>query len=188
MNGRSPDEYIADPELAELGARRIQYSERSMPLLNALARRFAVERPFDGMLVAACLHVTAETAVLARVLRVGGARVALAASNPLSTQDDIAAALATGDGVAVYARAGVDRRTYYEHIKMALGADGPDLVIDDGGDLVNTLHELLSPGGTIPPGPPLRTGGLPVPPFPPGPGTRGLDVPVPAKGCPALHG
>ena len=143
MNGGSPRHYPADAELAESGARRISYSERSMPLLQALAHRFGVERPFDGMTVAACLHVTAETAVLARVLVAGGARVALAASNPLSTQDDIAAALAATGGVAVFARAGVDRRTYYEHIALALGTDGapgPDLVIDDGGDLVNTLH------------------------------------------------
>ena len=143
MNGGSPRHYPADAELAESGARRISYSERSMPLLQALAHRFGVERPFDGMTVAACLHVTAETAVLARVLVVGGARVALAASNPLSTQDDIAAALAATGDVAVFARAGVDRRTYYEHIALALGTDGapgPDLVIDDGGDLVNTLH------------------------------------------------
>ena len=140
MNGGPPDEYIADPELAEAGARRIQDSQRAMPLLEALARRFSAERPFDGMLVAACLHVTAETAVLARVLRAGGASVALAASNPLSTQDDIAAALAVRDGVAVFARAGVNRRTYYEHIALALGSEGSDLVIDDGGDLVNTLH------------------------------------------------
>lgn len=140
MNGASPDGYIADSELAGVGERRIQYSERSMPMLRALARRFAAERPFDGMTVAACLHVTAETAVLARVLRAGGASVSLAASNPLSTQDDIAAALAVRDGVAVFARAGVDRHTYYEHIALALGAAGPDLVIDDGGDLVNTLH------------------------------------------------
>jgi len=143
MNGGSPRHYPADAELAESGARRISYSERSMPLLQALAHRFGVERPFDGMTVAACLHVTAETAVLARVLVAGGARVALAASNPLSTQDDIAAALAATGDVAVFARAGVDRRTYYEHIALALGTDGapgPDLVIDDGGDLVNTLH------------------------------------------------
>jgi len=145
MNGgrSSPDEYIADPGLAEVGDRRIRYSERSMPLLTALSRRFSADRPFDGMKVAACLHVTAETAVFARLLRAGGAQVALAASNPLSTQDDIAAALAATDGVAVFARAGVDRRTYYEHIALALGADGahgPDLVIDDGGDLMNTLH------------------------------------------------
>jgi adenosylhomocysteinase len=140
MSSGSPGEYIADPELAGVGERRIQYSQRSMPLLRALARRFSVERPFDGMIVAACLHVTAETAVLAGVLQAGGARVALAASNPLSTQDDIAAALAVHNGVAVFARAGVDRYTYYEHIALALGVDGPDLVIDDGGDLVNTLH------------------------------------------------
>jgi len=111
-----------------------------MPLLNVLATRFGADQPFAGMSVTACLHVTAETAVFARVLRAGGAHVALAASNPLSTQDDIAAALAVHDGVAVFARAGVDRETYYEHIALALGDDGPDLVIDDGGDLMNILH------------------------------------------------
>jgi len=143
MTGGPPRPYSADAELAESGARRISYSQRSMPLLEALAARFREQRPFDGMTVAACLHVTAETAVLARTLQAGGAQVALAASNPLSTQDDIAAALAASDGVAVFARAGVDRRTYYEHIALALGADGtpgPDLVIDDGGDLMNILH------------------------------------------------
>ena len=106
------------------------------------------------MTIAACLHVTAETAVLVRALRSGGALVRLAASNPLSTQDDIAAALAAGDGVEVFARAGVDRDTYYEHIALALGADGagragdadgPDLVLDDGGDLVSTLHTRARP-------------------------------------------
>src|SRR5580704_9249300 len=143
MTGGPPRPYSADAELAESGARRISYSQRSMPLLESLAARFRADRPFDGMTVAACLHVTAETAVLARTLRAGGAQVALAASNPLSTQDDIAAALAAGDGVAVFARAGVDRRTYYEHIALALGAagaTGPDLVIDDGGDLMTILH------------------------------------------------
>jgi adenosylhomocysteinase len=129
----------AEHALAGEGLRKIHYSERIMPTLAALASRFAAERPFDGMTVAACLHVTAETAVLARVLRAGGAQVALAASNPLSTQDDIAAALAAYDGVQVHAKAGVDRESYYEHIASAVGA-GPDLVIDDGGDLVNTLH------------------------------------------------
>jgi len=143
MTGGPPRPYSADAELAESGARRINYSQRSMPLLEALAARFREQRPFDGMTIAACLHVTAETAVLARTLRAGGAQVTLAASNPLSTQDDIAAALAASDGVAVFARAGVDRRAYYEHIALALGADGtpgPDLVIDDGGDLMNILH------------------------------------------------
>jgi adenosylhomocysteinase len=149
--------YRSVPGLAELGDGRISYAERSMPLLAALASRFAAERPFDGMVIAACLHVTAETAVLVRALRSGGALVRLAASNPLSTQDDIAAALAARDGVEVFARAGVDRDTYYEHIALALGAgaangpggvgdvDGPDLILDDGGDLVSTLHTRARP-------------------------------------------
>ncbi len=120
-----------------------------MPLLAALHDRFAAERPFAGLTVAACLHVTAETAVFVRALRAGGASVRLAASNPLSTQDDIAAALARA-GVEVFAQAGVDRDTYYEHIALALGADsgwecGPDLVLDDGGDLVSTLHTMAPP-------------------------------------------
>jgi adenosylhomocysteinase len=110
-----------------------------MPLLAGLMRRFSSQRPFDGLGIAACLHVTAETAMLMRLLRAGGAAVRLAASNPLSTQDDIAAALAVRYGITVYARAGVDRDGYYRHIAQALGC-APDLVIDDGGDLVNTLH------------------------------------------------
>jgi len=109
-----------------------------MPLMSGLLHRFTGERPFEGLRIAACLHVTAETAVLVRLLRAGGASVSLAASNPLSTQDDIAAALAEPD-IAVFARAGVDRPGYYRHITQALG-DGADLVVDDGGDLVNTLH------------------------------------------------
>ncbi len=117
-----------------------------MPLLAGLMQRFSTERPFEGLSIAACLHITAETAMLVRLLRAGGATVSLAASNPLSTQDDIAAALAVRYGIAVFARAGVDRRGYYRHIEAALtGArtvtsSGPDLIIDDGGDLVNTLH------------------------------------------------
>ena len=133
-------EHIADPGLAEPGDRRINYAARAMPLLASLAKRFEVERPFGGMAIAACLHVTAETAVFVRALQAGGASVSLAASNPLSTQDDVAAALAVIDGMGVYARAGVDRRAYYQHIALALGREGPDLVIDDGGDLIQTLH------------------------------------------------
>ncbi|MGH3279360.1 MAG: adenosylhomocysteinase, partial [Trebonia sp.] len=134
--------YRSVPGLAELGAGRISYSERMMPLLAAICSRFGSEKPFDGLFVAACLHVTAETAVFIRALRAGGARVALAASNPLSTQDDIAEALSADEGVAVFAKAGVDRDTYYRHIEQALDAcpSGPDLVIDDGGDLVTNLH------------------------------------------------
>jgi adenosylhomocysteinase len=151
MNTDAARRYRSVPGLAELGDGRISYAERSMPLLSALAARFRAERPFDGLVIAACLHVTAETAVLVRALRSGGALVRLAASNPLSTQDDIAAALAAGDGVEVFARAGVDRDTYYEHIALALGvggagdANGPDLVLDDGGDLVSTLHTRALP-------------------------------------------
>jgi adenosylhomocysteinase len=118
-----------------------------MPVLGMLRDSFEREQPFAGLAVAACLHVTAETAVLVSLLTAGGARLHLAASNPLSTQDDIAAALAVRPGVTVHARSGVDRRTYYEHIHRALDA-APRLVIDDGCDLVNTLHaerpELLA--------------------------------------------
>ena len=134
------DGSLAGDVLAGEGLRKIHYSERIMPTLAALASRFASERPFDGMTIAACLHVTAETAVLARVLRAGGARVSLAASNPLSTQDDIAAALSSCDGVSVHAAAGEGRETYYSHIARIAGS-GPDLVIDDGGDLVSTIHK-----------------------------------------------
>ncbi|HEY2579723.1 MAG TPA: adenosylhomocysteinase [Streptosporangiaceae bacterium] len=148
-----PPSDIADPALAAAGNARIGWARRAMPVLGLIGERFAAERPLRGLTIAACLHVTAETAVLIRTLRSGGARILLAASNPLSTQDDTAAALVHGDGegadsgVSVFARAGVDRETYYAHIASAL-EPGPDLVIDDGGDLVNTLHtgrpELLA--------------------------------------------
>jgi adenosylhomocysteinase len=116
------------------------WAERAMPVLGMLRADFAARQPFAGLTVACCLHVTAETAVLIRTLTAGGARVHLAASNPLSTQDDIAAALAAEPGVTVQARSGVDRATYYEHIHRVLDGE-PDLVMDDGCDLVNTLHE-----------------------------------------------
>jgi adenosylhomocysteinase len=111
-----------------------------MPVLGQLRAAFAASQPFAGLTIAACLHVTAETAVLVRMLTVGGGRVHLAASNPLSTQDDIAAALATEPGVTVHARAGVGRDGYYAHIHQALDSR-PGLLLDDGGDLVNALHE-----------------------------------------------
>jgi adenosylhomocysteinase len=111
-----------------------------MPVLGMLRADFVAEQPFAGLKIACCLHVTAETAVLIRALTAGGAEVYLAASNPLSTQDDVAAALASEPGVTVQARSGVDRAAYYEHIHAVLDCQ-PDLVMDDGGDLVNTLHE-----------------------------------------------
>jgi adenosylhomocysteinase len=138
---------IADPGLSEPGRARIEWAQRGMPVLRLLTARFGQARPFAGLTVAACLHVTAETAGLVTVLRAGGARVFLAASNPLSTQDDVAAALAASGAATVFARAGVDPASYGEHIHRALDSR-PDLVVDDGGDLVNTLHaqrpELLA--------------------------------------------
>ena len=128
---------IADEGLAEAGRARIGWAERGMPVLRLLTERYAGERPFAGLTVAACLHVTPETAGLVGALRAGGARVFLAASNPLSTQDDVAAALADA-GTFVFARAGVDAVTYGEYIHRALDSC-PDLVVDDGGDLVDTL-------------------------------------------------
>jgi adenosylhomocysteinase len=135
-----PASDIADPGLALAGQPGIAWAERAMPVLGMLRVSFAGRLPFAGLRIAACLHVTAETAALVRVLTAGGAQIYLAASNPLSTQDDIAAALAAEPGVRVQARSGVDRGTYYEHIHRVLDC-GPDLVLDDGCDLVNTLHD-----------------------------------------------
>ena len=132
-----PPSDIADPGLAEAGRARIGWAQRGMPVLRLITERYAGEQPFAGLTVAACLHVTAETAGLVGALRAGGARVFLAASNPLSTQDDVAAALADA-GTFVFARAGVDAISYAAHIHRVLDP-GPDLVVDDGGDLVDTL-------------------------------------------------
>jgi adenosylhomocysteinase len=129
---------VADPALADQGARRIAWAERAMPVLGLLRERFALERPFDGLVVAACMHVTTETAALVRALAAGGAQVHLAASNPLSTQDDVAAALAA-EGVGVFARHGVDRQGYGGHLRAVLDAR-PAVVLDDGCDLVDLLH------------------------------------------------
>jgi adenosylhomocysteinase len=130
---------IADPGLAAQGMASIRWAGRAMPVLGLIRAAFAEQQPFAGLAVAACLHVTAETAGLVSLLTAGGGRVHLAASNPLSTQDDIAAALASLPSVSVFARSGVHRSDYYEHIHRALDC-APDLVIDDGCDLVNTLH------------------------------------------------
>ena len=130
---------VADPELAGSGSERMDWAARGMPVLAQIGERFHASRPLEGLAVAACLHVTAETGNLLRVLRAGGASVALAASNPLSTQDDTAAALVE-DGIAVFARRGVDRPAYYAHIAAALDVARPDLVLDDGCDLITTLH------------------------------------------------
>jgi adenosylhomocysteinase len=134
-----PKHDVADLALADQGVKRIEWAERAMPVLRQIRDRFAAERPFEGVRVAACMHVTTETANLARALQAGGAEVHLCASNPLSTQDDTAAALVAHYGISVYARNGVDRDGYYAHINAALDCQ-PHLVMDDGCDLVNTLH------------------------------------------------
>jgi adenosylhomocysteinase len=144
---------VKDLGLARAGARRIRWAAREMPVLAAIRERFAEERPLAGLRIGACLHVTAETANLAITLRDGGAIVALCASNPLSTQDDVAASLVADEGIATFAKKGEDRDTYYAHINAVL-ATRPQLTMDDGADLVTELHtkraELLPEvkGGT----------------------------------------
>ncbi|CAO5242954.1 adenosylhomocysteinase [Frankia sp. AgKG'84/4] len=134
-----PRHDIADLSLAAQGRARIEWADRAMPVLRQIRERFAVERPFVGVRVAACMHVTTESANLMRALAAGGAEVTLCASNPLSTQDDTAAALVVDYGVATFARNGVGRDDYYAHIDAALDA-APHYVFDDGCDLVNILH------------------------------------------------
>jgi adenosylhomocysteinase len=134
-----PKHDVADLALADAGKLRVEWAERTMPVLGQIRERFAAERPLDGIRIAACMHVTTETANLARTLQAGGAEFHLCASNPLSTQDDTAAALVSHYGIPVYARNGVDRDGYYAHINAALDC-APHLVMDDGCDLVNTLH------------------------------------------------
>ena len=130
---------IKDLSLAEQGRFRMQWAAREMPVLNLLEERFAKSRPLDGLRVAACLHVTAETGNLMRVLQTGGADVVLAASNPLSTQDDVAAALVSYYEMPVYAIKGEDNDTYYKHLDAALDHK-PHMTMDDGCDLLATLH------------------------------------------------
>ena len=144
---------IKDIGLADEGKKRIDWAERDMPALRAVRDQFAKGKPFEGKLVAACMHVTAETANLMRTLKAGGARVALCASNPLSTQDDVAASLVKHDGIPVFAIKGEDRDTFFKHLEAVI-ALSPDLTMDDGADLVSTIHqshtELLTTikGGT----------------------------------------
>jgi len=128
---------IADPSLAEDGALRIEWARGRMPVLASIRDRFLEEQPLEGLTVAACLHVTTETANLMTTLRDGGANVMLCASNPLSTQDDVAAAL-VADGIPVFAIRGEDNDSYYSHLRAVLDA-GPDVTMDDGADLVTML-------------------------------------------------
>ncbi len=131
---------IKAPELRKKGKLRIEWASDNMPVLNLIRKRFQKEKPLSGVKVAACLHVTTETGVLMLTLKAAGAKIALCASNPLSTQDDVAASLVKDYGVPVFAIKGENNKTYYEHIKAALDTR-PDITMDDGADLVSTIHK-----------------------------------------------
>lgn len=136
-----PTDYdIKDLNLAPAGRLRIEWAEREMPVLRLIRERFAAEKPLKGVRLSACLHITTETANLARTLQAGGAEVVLTASNPLSTQDDVAAALVSYYEIPVFAIKGEDTETYYKHIHAALDHK-PHITMDDGADLVSTLHK-----------------------------------------------
>ncbi|MGC8539839.1 MAG: adenosylhomocysteinase [Phycisphaerae bacterium] len=130
---------VKDLSLAAEGKKRIEWADKDMPVLAMVRERFAKEKPLAGYRMAACLHVTTETANLARTLQAGGAKLALCASNPLSTQDDNAASLVKDFGISVYAIKGEDRETYYRHMNIALDIK-PNITMDDGADLVSLLH------------------------------------------------
>ncbi len=130
---------IKTTELASVGKQRIDWANRFMPVLDSIRARFENERPLEGLRVAACLHVTTETANLMKTLKAGGAETVLCASNPLSTQDDVAASLVVDEGIGVFAINGEDTETYYKHIDATLDLQ-PTITMDDGADLVSRLH------------------------------------------------
>jgi adenosylhomocysteinase len=130
---------IKDIGLAEKGKDKIEWAEKQMPVLSSIGKRFSKEKPLQGIRISACLHVTTETANLARTLKEGGAEVYLCASNPLSTQDDVAASLVKDFGIPVFAVKGEDKDTYYQHIEKVLNCK-PSITMDDGADLVSTIH------------------------------------------------
>jgi len=132
---------VKDLKLADMGRRRTEWAEQFMPVLRQIRERFAAERPLEGRRLSACLHVTTETANLAVTLKAGGADVALCASNPLSTQDDVSAHLVRDHGIKVFAIKGEDKDTYYEHLRAVL-AHRPDITMDDGADVVGALHMI----------------------------------------------
>ena len=130
---------VKEIKLAKEGLLRIEWANQNMPVLNNIRKRFAEETPLKGIRLAACLHVTTETASLMQTLKAGGAKIALCASNPLSTQDDVAASLVKNDKISVFAIKGEDNETYYKHINSALDIK-PQYTMDDGADLVSTIH------------------------------------------------
>ncbi|MCK5596112.1 MAG: adenosylhomocysteinase, partial [Candidatus Eisenbacteria sp.] len=131
---------IKDETLAPRGRDRTEWAAQTMPVLASIGERFARERPLSGLTIGACLHVTTETANLMIALKAGGASVSLCASNPLSTQDDVAAHLAVDHGVSMFAVRGEDNERYYDHIRTILD-EGPSITLDDGADLVSTIHK-----------------------------------------------
>ncbi len=135
-----PAHDVADSSLRAEGVRRIEWAEREMPVLRLIRERFEREKPLAGLRIGACLHVTTETANLMRTLAAGGASVALCASNPLSTQDDVAAALVAEYGIPTFARHGADRDTYYRHL-AGVADTHPQITMDDGCDLVTLIHQ-----------------------------------------------
>src|SRR5215813_13704157 len=135
-----PDCDIKDIGLAEAGRKRIEWAEREMPVLRMIRERFEKERPLEGKKMVACCHITTETANLARAMKAGGVDAVLIASNPLSTQDDVAAALVSEYGIPVYAMKGEDNETYNRHVRIALDHK-PQIIIDDGGDVIATLYQ-----------------------------------------------
>src|SRR3989338_4460990 len=130
---------VKNLKIADAGVKRIEWAAREMPVLRKIAEDFAKRRPLKNVVLAACLHVTAETANLLLALKAGGAKLALSASNPLSTQDDVAAALVAKHKIPVFARRGENRKVYYEHLNSALDFK-PNITMDDGADLVSLLH------------------------------------------------
>ncbi len=140
-SGKLPVHDVADLSLSEAGRGRVEWADRFMPVLRSIRERFEREKPLDGVRVSACLHVTTETANLVRTLKAGGADVVLCASNPLSTQDDVAAWLVDRLGVGVFAVNGEDDELYYDHIRAAL-EHRPVVTMDDGADLVSALHMI----------------------------------------------
>ncbi|KPL10109.1 adenosylhomocysteinase, partial [candidate division TA06 bacterium SM1_40] len=130
---------IKDLSLADSGRARIEWASRHMPVLAMIRERFREERPLEGLRISACLHVTTETANLVETLKEGGAEVSLCASNPLSTQDDVAASLVKDSSLGVFAKRGDDRDAYYAHIEGAL-EHCPQVTMDDGADLISTVH------------------------------------------------
>ncbi len=136
-NGQDHD--VRDLGLAAAGRKRIEWADRQMPVLRLIRERFTAEQPLKGQRLGACLHVTCETANLLRALKAGGAEVLCCASNPLSTQDDVAAALVAEYGIPTFAIHDEDRDTYYNHLRAVLSR-GPTITMDDGADLVSLLH------------------------------------------------